>query len=121
MSFVGKVIRDEKRRALEELRRMQHREWASWTDEAFLERVVERATPLTWDDREMPVATAEDLVLMKLDAGRPQDIDDVLAIKDGLGERLDLEYLRSQAETLDLGHALDVYLGDLAHARDGRP
>ena len=48
-----------------------------------------------------PVATAEDIVIMKSIAGRPQDVKDIEGILAGQSERLDLDYIR-------------YWLGDLA-------
>ena len=62
-------------------------------DDAFLQEVVQRAEPLIVEGHELPVATVEDLLLMKLEAGRPQDLDDALAIKDALAKQLDEAYL----------------------------
>ena len=58
------------------------------------------------------VATPEDLLLMKLDANRPVDVDDSIAIKDAYLGRLDLSYLRSQADRLgaDVRRRLDLLL-----------
>jgi hypothetical protein len=46
---------------------------------------------------------------LKLEADRPVDIDDVLAIKDARGDQLDMRYLRSQADQLGLRGKLDLY------------
>ena len=46
---------------------------------------------------------------MKLEADRPVDIDDVLAIKDARPNQLDMHYLRSQADQLGLRRKLDLY------------
>src|SRR5207244_1258706 len=51
-------------------------------DSDFFEEVVRRAEPIEMGGVTLPVATLEDLVLLKLDAHRPIDIDDILAIKD---------------------------------------
>ena len=47
---------------------------------------------------EVPVATAEDVILFKISAWREKDIPDVRAIHLRHGDRLDLNYLRKWAE-----------------------
>jgi hypothetical protein len=53
-----------------------------------------------------------DLLVMKLEANRPIDLDDVIAIKDAFGDRLDLAYVRAQADRRgqDVRHRLDLLL-----------
>lgn len=82
-----------------------------FVDSPFLERVVARAADVSMGGATLPVATAEDLLLMKLEAGRPQDLDDALAIKDAFGDRLDLEYLRAWAGQLGIERQLALLLG----------
>lgn len=74
----------------------------------FEEQIVSRATKLTIANRRVPVATAEDLVLMKLLAGRPQDNQDIRGIVATVGLTLDWDYLLSVAEQLDQALALDL-------------
>lgn len=78
-------------------------------DNEYLQQVVERATPVTLAGSDLPVATLEDLVLLKLDANRPLDIDDVLSIKDAFGASLDFAYLEKWADRLRLRDRLDLY------------
>ncbi|MBX3234186.1 MAG: hypothetical protein KIT84_40235 [Labilithrix sp.] len=83
------------------------------TDSPFNEDVVRRATLVEVLGSNVPVATPEDLLLMKLEANRPVDLDDAIAIKDGVGARLDMAYLRAQADALgeDVRRRLDALLG----------
>jgi hypothetical protein len=83
-----------------------------FVDSPFLELVVSRATPVALGGPTLPVATVEDLLVMKLEAGRLQDIDDVLAIKDAFAGRLDLAYVRVQTDALGVSDRLDLYLGE---------
>lgn len=83
-----------------------------FVDSAFLESVVERATPVGIGDASIPVASVEDLLLMKLEAERPQDIDDILAIKDAHSGTLDIDYIRRQAAILGLADRLELHFGD---------
>ena len=80
------------------------------TDSAFDEDAVRRASIVEVLGTKVAVATPEDLVLMKVQANRPIDLDDVLALKDAFGERLDLAYMRAQADLLgpDVRHRLDL-------------
>lgn len=78
-------------------------------DTEFLKQVVERATPVSLAGADLPVATLEDLVLLKLDANRPLDIDDILSIKDAFGGSLDFEYLERWANQLHIRDRLDLY------------
>jgi hypothetical protein len=81
-----------------------------FVDSPFLSRVVQRATvvegPFT-----IPVATPEDLLLLKLEAGRPVDLDDAIAIKDVYADTLDRTYLAEQGELLGLRSKLENLLG----------
>ncbi len=61
--------------------------------------------------RTLPVASVEDLLLLKLEANRPQDIDDILSIKDGCSEALDWAYVRAEAARLSLSEVLELYFG----------
>lgn len=45
--------------------------------EAWKAAVLSRRTRIEWDGREIPIVEAADLVLLKLDAGGPQDLVDV--------------------------------------------
>lgn len=78
-------------------------------DSRWLEEVVRRATPLDLGAVTLHVASLEDLVLLKLDAHRPQDIDDILAIKDVAGDTLDMTYLRERAQEIGVLERLALY------------
>lgn len=80
-----------------------------FVDSEYLERVLARATPVDLGVVTLPVATVEDLLLLKLEAHRPQDVDDVLAIKDAYEAVLDWSYVRSEAERLGLVDRLALY------------
>jgi hypothetical protein len=82
-----------------------------FVDSAFLAGVVRRATPVDMGPCTLRVATVEDLLLLKLEANRPEDVDDILAIKDAFGATLDMAHVRAEAARLDLVAALDVYFG----------
>lgn len=80
-------------------------------DSRWLEDVVRRATPLDLGPVTLRVATLEDLVLLKLEAHRPQDIDDILAIKDAAADVLDMTYVRERAAELGVLDRVELYFG----------
>lgn len=82
-------------------------------DGPFLERVVARATPVTIGATTLPVATVEDLLLLKLEAGRGIDVDDAIAIKDAFGPTLDRSYLAEQADAIGVRREIENLLGPL--------
>ena len=79
-------------------------------DDAFGRSVLARATPLDLGGAVLLVASPEDLLLMKLDANRPQDWDDALALKDAFGDRLDRIYLDAWAERLEVADRVSALL-----------
>lgn len=81
-------------------------------DSAFNDDVIRRSTIVEVLGTEIRVATAEDLLLMKIEANRPIDLDDMFAIKDAFAGRLDHEYLTSQADRIgpEVRRRLDLLL-----------
>jgi hypothetical protein len=73
------------------------------------ERFLARARPVRFGDVEVPVIAPEDLVAVKLLAGRPQDLQDAAAILHARSDTLDLALVRSTLALLET--ALDR--GDL--------
>lgn len=71
----------------------------------------------------VPVASAPDLVVMKVLAGRPQDLDDAIAVLRAQGDGLDAA--RARATLRELERALDrrdlVAAFDRALAQSRRP
>lgn len=72
------------------------------------QQVVSRATLVTIGDRQFPVATAEDLILMKMIAGRPQDDQDVRGIVSIAHDSLDWNYCLRVAEQLEQAVGIDM-------------
>lgn len=72
------------------------------------QQVVSRATPVTIGNRQFPVATAEDLILMKMIAGRPQDDQDVRGIVSISQDSLDWDYCLRVAEQLEQAVGIDM-------------
>lgn len=65
----------------------------------------------------MPAATAEDLLIMKLLAGRPRDAEDARGLVIAQGDQLDWDYCLNVAR--DLGAAIDIDLtAELVLLRD---
>jgi len=56
-------------------------------------QAIQRAVPIRIGGSEVPFATAEDLILHKLFAGRPRDLEDVLGVIRRQTENLDWMYL----------------------------
>jgi hypothetical protein len=75
-------------------------------EEAFLARAVNR----TVQGLEIPVAAPEDLIVMKVLAGRRKDEDDVLAVLSAQRGRLDLELIRDTLRALTEALAQDDLL-----------
>jgi acylphosphatase len=71
----------------------------------------------------VPVATAEDVVAMKILAGRPKDLEDVVAVVSAQGTQLDVVLLRETVQliesALDQSDLTPLLEQCLAKARDG--
>ena len=80
-------------------------------DSPLLARVVERATPVPFAGAALPVASIEDLVILKLDANRPVDIDDLMSIKDAFGASLDYRHIEEWTGLLQIRDRLKLYFG----------
>ena len=85
----------------------------------FEHQAVARAEPIAVGGSSVSVALAEDLLIMKILAGRPQDEQDVRGLLIAQGDKLDWDYCLKVAA--DLGNALGVDLaGRIAALRSGR-
>ncbi|MCK6572637.1 nucleotidyltransferase [Myxococcota bacterium] len=82
-----------------------------FADDPLSVSLLARARPVEVLGRLVPVATVEDLILTKLDANRPQDLDDVVALVDAHAGALDRAYLRAWATRLDLSARLAAFTG----------
>jgi Nucleotidyl transferase AbiEii toxin, Type IV TA system len=69
------------------------------------ELFAQRARPMDVGGVSVPVVTAEDLIAMKILAGRPKDIEDVVAILTVQASHLDLRQVRETVATVE--QALD--------------
>jgi hypothetical protein len=70
----------------------------------FEQQLLQRAELVTVADTEITVATAEDLLLMKILAGRPQDDQDAQGLVVAQGKKLDWTYCLNVAT--ELGEAV---------------
>ena len=69
------------------------------------ERFLARAQMRTIEDVAVPVARASDLVVMKVLAGRPRDLDDAVAVLRAQGDGVDASSVRATLQELE--RALD--------------
>ncbi len=74
----------------------------------YHQRVVARSSVVTMGGTTFRVASAEDVIILKLLADRPQDRADIIAIIDAQRDALDRDVLR--AEAADLGLELPLEL-----------
>ena len=81
--------------------------------------ILRRAEPFQIFGLEVSVATNEDLILMKLMAGRAVDQADVQAIAAAKSEVLDWDYLVAMATQIEQALAIDLVDG-VNRLRDGR-
>jgi hypothetical protein len=72
----------------------------AWGATKFDESALSRAVKVTLFNREVPIATAEDLILYKLAAHRRKDLAHVEDIILRQGTRLDVDYLKSWAQRI---------------------
>jgi predicted nucleotidyltransferase len=87
----------------------------------FERNVVTRATPVDLGGFTIPVASTEDLLLMKVLAGRPRDIDDARGIVSKQGAALDWRYVMDIGKALGeaIGQDLERQIQDLRATSDG--
>lgn len=78
-------------------------------EELFFSRVEERSL----GGVRVPVASAEDVVTMKVLAGRGKDLEDVAAIVRAVGDRLDLERIRTTLRLLEAALARSDLVSEL--------
>ena len=74
----------------------------------FEQQIVERADPMIIDGSEIFVATAEDVLLLKVLAGRPQDLQDVDGIVNVQADQFDWQYCISIAKRLEEAVSVDL-------------
>lgn len=74
----------------------------------FEQQVIARAPKIPLANRSVPVATAEDMILLKVLAGRPRDEDDIARIVARHGNALDWDYLLQTATAIQEAIAQDI-------------
>ena len=74
----------------------------------FEQQLIERACPIENSGVDVPVATAEDLMLMKIIANRPQDDKDVLLFARSTVDQLNWDYLMTTGRDLQAEIAVDI-------------
>lgn len=72
----------------------------------FQSGILKRAKRLKANKLKINVVSPEDLILLKLQAGREKDLDDVRGILTESFTRLDLKYLKKWAKQLGVDHFL---------------
>lgn len=82
------------------------------------EEALLRRRMIEVDGLSLWIVSPEDLVLMKLKAGRPYDFGDVVTVIGRQGDALDLEYLFRWARRLGIREELDYVLGQSAGQRE---
>lgn len=63
----------------------------------YQHNAVKNATTVVYENHDLPVASAEDLILLKLKGGSPRDMEDVESIIDVQGPKLDIPSLMEKA------------------------
>lgn len=66
---------------------------------------IDRSVPAEIERHEIPVLTAEDLIIFKLMAGRARDYEAVAAIINARGTQLDVDYITGWLEQFGVGDA----------------
>jgi hypothetical protein len=84
-----------------------------WAHKHWQREAVKRAINVDIDGTDIPVLHPEDLILMKLDAGGPQDLLDVKELLTVGPPHLDLNQLKKSAGRLRLGRSLEKCLRDV--------
>ncbi len=67
-----------------------------------VEQLIERATPINFEGRNITCISPEDLILVKLAAGRERDMADIAIILYHIVEKLDWNYLNEEAKKLNI-------------------
>ena len=65
------------------------------------DKFIERAVRIEIEGLSVPVASPEDLIVMKVLAGRPKDLEDVRSVLTERLTRMDVGYIRSMLGTLE--------------------
>jgi len=82
---------------------------------------IQRAVTVEIEGRSVPVVSPEDLIVMKILAGRPKDVEDAQSVLAERLDRLDLGYIRTMLamleEALERADLLPVIEAELTRAK----
>ncbi|MSP41354.1 MAG: hypothetical protein EXR70_22945 [Deltaproteobacteria bacterium] len=84
-----------------------------WAHKRWQQEALQRAIDIDIDGSKIPVLHPEDLIVMKLDAGGPQDLLDVEQLLTVGKPRIDFERLKKSAGRLRVRKALEQCLRDI--------
>jgi hypothetical protein len=84
-----------------------------WAHKRWQQEALERAIGVEVEGDEIPVLHPEDLILMKLEAGGPQNFLDVQQLLSAAPPRLDVKRLKKTAARLRLGKVLEKCLREV--------
>ncbi len=79
----------------------------------FLKEVIKRRREVEVENRTIWLVSPEDLVLLKLLAGRPRDLGDVTDVLFMQGQ-IDLQYMRRWADVLGVAAELERRLAEMS-------
>ena len=85
-----------------------------WAHKRWQREALVRAVGVEVEGDNIPVLHPEDLILMKLEAGGPQDLLDVKELLTVAQPHLDLDRLKKSAGRLRLGRSLEKCLRDVS-------
>jgi len=77
-----------------------------WAHRNWQREALQRAVTIDFDAQSIPVLHPEDLILMKIDAGGPQDLLDVEQLLATVQNQIDIDRLKSSAAQLRLSAIL---------------
>jgi hypothetical protein len=89
--------------------------------DAHEEAALGRRRHVAFEGRQLPFVAPDDLVLMKLKAGRPRDFEDAVSVLTAQGGVLDTAYLWDWAGRLGVGAELDYVLRAIGDSSMGAP
>ena len=99
------------------------RHWSrySWAHKHWQQEALRRSVAIEVLNRRVHILHPEDLILMKLDAGGPQDLFDVKQILSAPPPQLNIDQLRASAARLLLGRALDKCMHEARKEKSKQP
>lgn len=92
-----------------------------WVHRRWQRDALQRAVGVKLAGDEIPVLRPEDLILLKLEAGGPQDLLDVQSLLTSSSRSIDTRYLKAVAARLRLQTLLNTCLKQASRSRQSRP